>query len=50
NLSSGNLNKSDVVFVYIDITKLHLAHKNYDAFPNEYIKYNQNLTIKSVSI
>ncbi|AJJ47835.1 carbon-nitrogen hydrolase [Francisella tularensis subsp. novicida] len=50
HLSRGNFNKEDVVVENLDITKLHQARKNYDAFPNEDIKYSKNLTIKSISI
>lgn len=50
HLSKGNFNKEDVVVEKLDITKLHQARKNYDAFPNEDLKYSQNLAIKSINI
>lgn len=48
-LKKGNFNKEDIVIEKLDISKLHAAHKNYDAFPNEDIKYNNNLNIKNIT-
>ncbi|MEY8701938.1 nitrilase-related carbon-nitrogen hydrolase [Francisella philomiragia] len=50
HLNMGNFNKEDVVVEKLDITKLHQARKNYDAFPNADIKYNPTLSTKLVSI
>ena len=48
-LAKGNFNKEDVIVKKLDISKLHASRKNYDAFPNEDIKYNSSLSFKSVS-
>ncbi|MBK2266550.1 nitrilase-related carbon-nitrogen hydrolase [Francisella philomiragia] len=50
HLNMGNFNKEDVVVEKLDITKLHQARKNYDAFPNADIKYNPTISTKLVSI
>ena len=48
-LTKGNFNKEDVIVEKLDISKLHKARIGYDAFPNEDIKYNSNLSFKSVN-
>ncbi|QIW10126.1 nitrilase-related carbon-nitrogen hydrolase [Francisella sp. LA112445] len=48
-LAKGNFNKEDVVIEKLNISKLHKARVGYDAFPNKDIKYNTNLSYKSIS-